>query len=309
MKVDLQIANIIFVIGMLALILSVAKTLIDLLTYSIDSTTTKSRLKQFNKGVKKDSESTVDTINSLTESIRRDVFPKIQNLLPSLKLENLEQLDADIKFIGWDDTFTAESYVATNLALRVVGLILGLLLFTMGGYMILVGLVFAGVCCFLLDYMFKAEVKGKNEALFKYFPDLVRIISGYLVAGMDLVRSMENSVRYVSEDWQPIINQFILDCNTKGTTQALDIMASTVNTFEVREFVSLVKLTMEQGGDAKEAFASQADKVAQMQKDQFILKIGGRKTMATMIQMPMLLCNMAVIAIPTMVNALGNLQF
>ena len=59
-----------------------------------------------------------------------------------------------VKFIGWDDTFTAESYVATNLALRVVGLILGLLLFTMGGYMILVGLVFAGVCCFLLDYMF-----------------------------------------------------------------------------------------------------------------------------------------------------------
>ena len=54
MKVDLQVANIIFVIGMLALILSVAKTLIDLLTYSIDSTTTKSRLKQFNKGVKKD---------------------------------------------------------------------------------------------------------------------------------------------------------------------------------------------------------------------------------------------------------------
>lgn len=309
MQVNLQVANIIFIIGMLALILTSVKTFVDIVTYSLDNTITKSRLKQFNKGVKKDSLSTFDTVSGLTESIRRDLFPKIQHLLPSLRLENLEQLDADLKFIGWDDTFTAESYVASNLALRVVGLILAVLLSTMGGYMILAGVVLFAVCSFLLDFMFKGEVKGKNEALFKYFPDLVRIISGYLVAGMDLVRAMENSVRYVSEDWQPIINQFILDCNTKGTTEALNILAGTVNTFEVREFVSLVKLTMEQGGDAKEAFASQADKIAQMQKDQFILKIGGRKTLATMIQMPMLLCNMAVIAVPTMVNALGNLQF
>ena len=309
MQLDLQVANIIFIIGMLALILTTVKTFVDIVTYSLDNTVTKSRLKQFNKGVKKDSLSTLDTVSSLTESIRRDLFPKIQHLLPSLRLENLEQLDLDLKFIGWDDTFTAESYVASNLALRVIGLILAALLATMGGYMIIVGVVIFACCSFLLDFMFKGEVKGKNEALFKYFPDLVRIISGYLVAGMDLVRAMENSVRYVSEDWQPIINQFILDCNTKGTTDALNILAGTVNTFEVREFVSLVKLTMEQGGDAKEAFASQADKIAQMQKDQFILKIGGRKTLATMIQMPMLLCNMAVIAVPTMVNALGNLQF
>jgi len=46
-----------------------------------------------------------------------------------------------------------------------------------------------------------------------------------------------------------------------------------------------------------------------MQKDQFLIKISGRKTLATMIQMPMLLCNMAVIAIPTMITALGSLEF
>ena len=309
MEINMSIANIIFIAGMLILLLSVAKTFVDLISSTLDSSITKSRLKQFSKGVKKDSASTVDTINDLTATIRSDWFPKLQKLLPSLRIENVEQLDKDIKFIAWDDTFTAESYIATNLILRIVGVIVGILLAMMGGYMIACGaIVFAG-CAFLLDYMFKSEVKGKNEALFKYFPDLVRIISGYLVAGMDLVRAMENSVRYVSDDWKPVINQFILDCNTKGTTAALDVMSNTVNMFEVREFVSLVKLTMEQGGDAKDAFAAQADKVAQMQKDQFLQKISGRKTLATMIQMPMLLCNMAVIAIPTMVTALGNLEF
>ena len=174
--------------------------------------------------------------------------------------------------------------------------------------MILAGVVTLLACFLLLDTMFKGEVKGKNEALFTDFPELVRIISGYLVAGMDLVRAMESSAKYVSDDWKPILNQFVLNCNTLGTTAALDIMANTVNMFEVREFVSLVKLTMEQGGDAKESFAAQAEKVAQMQKDQFLLKIGKRKTMASVVQMPMLLVNMAVIAIPTMVSALGNLQ-
>ena len=310
MDMDVRIASIIFVVGILILIFTTVQNFVDLVGMTIDSSTTKSRLKQFNKGVKKDSEATAETINGLTAYVRINLFPKLQKMLPSLRLENMEQLEKDIKFIGWDDTFTAESYIATNLILRIIGVVLSLLLMSMGGaYMILAGAAVFGVCCFVLDYMFKGEVKGKNEALFKYFPDLVRIVSGYLIAGMDLVRAMESSVRYVSDDWKPVINQFILDCNTKGTTEALDVMSNTVNMFEVREFVSLVKLTMEQGGDAKEAFAAQADKVAQMQKDQFLLKIGGRKTMATMIQMPMLLCNMAVIAIPTMVTALGNLEF
>ena len=309
MEINMSIANIIFIAGMLILILSTVKTFVDLVSSTLDSSVTKSRLKQFSKGVKKDSASTVDTLNDLTATVRSEWFPKLQKLLPSLRIENIEQLEKDIKFIAWDDTFTAESYIATNLILRIVGTIVGILLMTMGGYMILCGVVVFAACAFLLDYMFKGEVKGKNEALFKYFPDLVRIISGYLVAGMDLVRAMENSVRYVSDDWKPVINQFILDCNTKGTTAALDVMSNTVNMFEVREFVSLVKLTMEQGGDAKDAFAAQADKVAQMQKDQFLIKISGRKTLATMIQMPMLLCNMAVIAIPTMITALGNLEF
>lgn len=303
------IVSIVFVVAMVLLIMSAVKTFIDLGSSTIDNTTTKSRLKQFSKGVKQDSESTLETINSLTEMIREKWFPVLQKYLPSLRIDNLEQLDSDIKFIAWDDTFTAESYIATNIALKIIGVILCILLCMMGGiYMILAGVVTLLACFLLLDTMFKGEVKGKNEALFTDFPELVRIISGYLVAGMDLVRAMESSAKYVSDDWKPILNQFVLNCNTLGTTAALDIMANTVNMFEVREFVSLVKLTMEQGGDAKESFAAQAEKVAQMQKDQFLLKIGKRKTMASVVQMPMLLVNMAVIAIPTMVSALGNLQ-
>jgi Flp pilus assembly protein TadB len=308
MGANLTIANIIFIIGMLFLILTSAKTTVDLISGVIDNTTTKSRLKQFNKGVKKDDKSNFETIEGLTESIRVKWFPKLQKFMPSLQIDNLELLEKQIKFIGWDDTFTAESYIATNIALKIVGAVLFLVCASMGGTeMIIAGLILLAGCIFALDGMFKGEVKNKNNLLFADFPELIRIISGYLTAGMDLVRSIEESIKYVSDEWKPILNQFILDCNTKGVTIALDGLRDSVDMFEVREFVSLVKLTLEQGGEAKESFAAQADRVAEMQKNQFLIKIGKRKTMASMVQGPMLLCNMIVIALPTLVGSLGSL--
>jgi len=307
MATNLSIASMVFIIGMLLLLFSMVKTTIDLISGVFDNTTTKSRLKQFNKGVKKDDKSNFETVESLTESIRVKLFPKLQKLMPSLRIDNLEQLEKDIKFIGWDDTFTAESYVATNIALKIIGVVLFLVCSLMGGSLIFAGLILMAVCFFMLDKMFKGEVKSKNELLFADFPELVRIISGYLTAGMDLVRSIEESIKYVSDEWKPILNQFILDCNTRGVTIALDTMRDSVDMFEVREFVSLVKLTLEQGGEAKESFAAQADRVAEMQKNQFLIKIGKRKTMASMVQGPMLLCNMIVIALPTLVGSLGSL--
>lgn len=307
MTSNLSAANIVFIVGMMLLIFSIVKTTVDLVSGLFDNTMTKSRLKQFNKGVKKDDKSNFETVESLTEIIRVKWFPKLQKIMPSLKLDNLEQLEKQIKFIGWDDTFTAESYIATNIALKIVGVILFLICASMGGSLIFAGLLFMGVAFLLLDIMFKGEVKGKNELLFADFPELIRIISGYLTAGMDLVRSIEESIKYVSDEWKPILNQFMLDCNTKGVTAALDVMRESVDMFEVREFVSLVKLTLEQGGEAKESFAAQADRVADMQKNQFLIKIGKRKTMASMVQGPMLLCNMVVIALPTLVGSLGSL--
>ena len=153
---------------------------------------------------------------------------------------------------------------------------------------------------FLMDFLYKSDLKSKNAILFSDFPDFIRIVSGYLVANMPLVQAIEESIKYVSEDWRPILSQFIVDCNSRGVDAALEGLRNTVNIFEVREFVALVRLTLEQGGDAKESFIEQADKVAEMQKDMFIIKIGKRKTMATIVQFPCLLITMAILALPVL---------
>lgn len=302
-----EVVSIVFLVVMILLILSLVHNTVDILVSVTDNAITKSRLKQFKKGTKRAEVSSKDQISSVTEIIRYRLFPKLQTFLPSLKVESLEQRERDLKFIGWDDTFTAETFVATSIGLKIVGvilLILGVLtkdLLGLYGVLVLCG---GGLACIvLLDNMYNSENKSKNEALFAEFPDFVRIVSGYLTANMPLVQAIDESIKYVSDDWKPILSQFTVDCNSKGVNAALEGMRDTVNIFEVREFVALVRLTLEQGGEAKESFAAQAEKVAEMQKDLFILKISKRKMMATVCQGPSLLLTMVVLMVPTLMGS------
>lgn len=299
--------TIILGILMVLVIISFVNNVAELIMGMTDNAISKSRLKQFKKGTKREDISTKDQITGITEIIRYRLFPKLQRILPTLKIESMEQREKDLRFIGWDDTFTAETFIATSIGLKIVGVILLILTFLLkdiGGIYLVLVMGVAGACCiFLLDNMYNGEVSSKNDSLFSDFPDFVRIVSGYLTANMPLVNAIAESVKYVSDDWKPILGQFIVDCQNKGVNAALEGLRDTVNIFEVREFVALVRLTLEQGGEAKESFAAQADKVAEMQKDQFILKIGKRKMMATVCQAPSLLITMVVLMVPTLMNS------
>ena len=303
----ITVVNVIFVAIMIILILSVCANVVDLVIGFSDYQVSKSRLKQFQKGTKEAQASMKDQIISITDIVKQRIFPMVQSMLPSLRVENVEQRDKNLKFIGWDDTFTAESFLATSIGLKIVGIVL--IIFGVIFYFLMNDIKFLAVfgllgvtAIFLLDFLYNSDVKNKNSILFADFPDFVRIVSGYLIANMPLVQAIEESIKYVSEDWRPILSQFIVDCNSRGVDAALEGLRNTVNIFEVREFVALVRLTLEQGGDAKESFVEQADKVAEMQKDMFIIKIGKRKTMATIVQFPCLLITMAILALPVLGN-------
>lgn len=302
-----QMISLVFLVVMIALLASIVHNVVDIIVSMTDSAVSKSRLKQFKKGTKREEATTKEQLGTITEIIRFNLFPKLHAFLPSLKIENLEQRERDLKFIGWDDTFTAETFVATSIGLKIFGVILLILaLLTkdiLGIYGLLV-LGVMGVCCIvLLDNMYNSEQKTRNEALFADFPEFVRIVSGYLTANMPLVMAIEESIKYVSEEWKPILGQFIVDCNARGVSAALEGMRDSVNIFEVREFVALVRLTLEQGGEAKESFNAQADKVAEMQKDLFLLKISKRKMMATVCQGPSMLMTMVVLMVPTLMSS------
>ena len=173
------------------------------------------------------------------------------------------------------------------------------------GKMKVVILILAAVCIFGLEYWMTSTVKSIKEELFAEFPDFIRIVSGYLSADIPLVQSISDSIRYVGDAWDPILKTFVIDCENKSIDFALERMRDTVDLFEVKEFISLIRLTLEQGGNAKEGFLAQADKIEELQKSQLIIKVGKRKMMGTVAQAPLLLLNMVIIAVPTVVQALG----
>lgn len=300
--VDLIVYAVLFII-MAILIMVVVANFIDVFISISGTNIYKKRANQLKKEMQRKNNNTVETIERMVKPVESHVLPKLAKFLPDLSVDGQEQLKKNLALAGWDDTFTPQSYVATIVALRIMGLLaIPIVLLVARGIAILWGMVICGCAMFLLDYMFKGDLKNKSEALFAEFPDFIRVVSGYLSADIPLVDSIKDSVQYVGPAWRPLLKQLVVDCETKSTMDALNTLKDTIDIFEVKEFISLVKLTLEQGGDIKDGFAQQADKINNMRRNAMYIKIGQRKTMSTMIQFPLLLINTVIVLVPTLVN-------
>lgn len=297
------LAYIFFFIVIAVLLMVVISNFVDI-AFSISGTSIyKRRQSQLHRELERKNNNTVETIDRLTEPVQRKLFPIIGRWLPSLSLDGQEQLRKDLALCGWDDTFTPQSMVATSIVLKIMGIAaLPFVFIFTKGIATVWGLVICGCAIFLLDYMFKGDLKNKSNVLFAEFPDFIRIVSGYLSADISFVDSIRDSVQYVGPAWRPLLKQLVIDCETKSTMDALNTLKDTIDIFEVKEFIALVKLTLEQGGEVKEGFAQQADKINAMRKNAMYIKIGQRKTMSTILQFPLLLINTFVVLIPTFVN-------
>lgn len=130
------------------------------------------------------------------------------------------------------------------------------------------------------------------------FPDFMRVMESFLSAGLPFTKAVEESIKYVGPDWQPILKKFVVEADVKSVTEALDGLRDDVDLIAVREFVAMVRLTIEQGGEAKESFSRQADKIREMQQDAIAIKIGKRETMGVLLTFPLLLAVIAVMGLP-----------
>lgn len=253
------------------------------------------RLRQLQFSKKKEEADMGELIDKVTK-------PVITHILPKLKPRNLEQLERDLKMAKWDKNFTALQYRALSLTLKVAGLIIGALLYSSSA---MIAFVWAGVLIFGLDYLFKNSRNNRRDKLIADFPDFIRITEGYLTANVPFSQAVAESIKYVGDDWKPILQNFVVECDVKSIEEALETLKKDVDLFEVREFVALVKLTLEQGGDASDSFSAQADKIREMQLDMMAMKIGKRQMMGIAIQAPLLLCNLLVFGLPT-VSSMTN---
>lgn len=254
----------------------------------------KKRLKQLKLKTKQDKE-----LDELIDDVTK---PIIKHILPRMKIKNLDELEMDLKMAKWDRYFRPKQYIAFRLLLRGIGIVVFFVLNTQSTMFALIWFV---ALFFGLDFLLRNSISNRKNRLFRDLPNFIRVTEGYLLANFPFPLAVQHAIAYVGEEWRPILRKFVVDCEVKGIDRALDELKNEVDLFEMKEFVALVRLTLDQGGDVKQGFSEQAEKVRQMINDLMALKIGQRQVMAMLLQAPLLLCVFLVVGLPTVSSMLN----
>lgn len=253
------------------------------------------RLKSLNFDKKEDAD-----LKGIIDSATK---PIISHILPHLSIKNPEKIEKDLKMAKWDKYMTAQQFIALNYGLKMLSIILFAVIYPTSSFIAIVWFV---VLFFGISFLMRNSANNRRTALMNEFPDLIRIAQGYISIGYPIAKAFEYSIKFVGEEWQDILRDFVVTDNLSGVDKALERLKEEVDVFEVREFVSLIRFILEQGGDAKSGFESQANKIQGMLEDVMMLKIGKRKTMSIIIQAPLLLAIMAAFGLPT-IQSMMNL--
>lgn len=249
------------------------------------------RIKQLDFNHDKADVTEADLINRVTAPIIKYVFPK-------LKPRSMHELEQDLKFINWDEKINAQQFVALNYILKAAGVLVGIIAWNLLSPTF--GCVLFAVLFFGLHFMLNNSVKEKKQKVFSEFPDFIRVIQGYLTAGIPLSRAVEEAFPYMSPAWQDIMKNFIINTRLLSVEDALEKIKEDVDVFEIQEFFSLIQLNLKQGIDIKASFNSQREKVADMQYEVLMNKIGRRQMMGVLLQGPLLLTMIVAFGLPTL---------
>lgn len=228
--------------------------------------------------------------------------PVIKYIFPHFKFKNNEQLNSDLDFVGWGRFVRAEQFRALTLIMRALGILIVLLTYqTIWPIAVVTG------SAFLLGppFFLKMEVDEKKTEMVGEFPEFIRLTQGYLAANQTLTDAIEHTLPYVATNWQPILENYIKNARTRNEKTALSMMKDEVNIPEVKELLSLIRLSMDQGTNLYESFENQHEKVRNMQLGAMMKKIHTRKNMAILVQYPMLLMIFVAIGLPTFNAVMG----
>lgn len=283
----------ILIIAFFALLLFMFKNIFTIVFSINNMSNHKKRMKQlrFDKNSSLSEEDTTkDLINKVTK-------PIIRHILPHLMMADLDLVDKKLRLAKWNRFFTAVQYRAFIILLRILGVTLGIIFGLSSIYM---GAIWFVALAVMPSFLLNNEVKNKKEELLIGFPDFIRITEGYLSAGYTFVDAVTETIPYVDKNWEPILQKFVLETQLNSIEFALDMLKNEVDIFEVKEFVSLVRLAIEQGGEAKDSFSAQADKIRQLQMDIIEMKINKRKMYAVAVNGPVIIGVMIVFGLPVM---------
>lgn len=257
----------------------------------------KERMKQldFNREkIKSKDETDVEQIRKLVNDI---TTPLIKHVMPNIEYrKDLETLERNLKFAGADKYVTATQYIVLIITGRAVGL---------GAFILFAPFALPMSFLWLFAFavfppmLFSNSVKNKKEVLLLGFPEFINISKSYLASGMSFEKAVEESIVYVNKEWQELLKNFLINSETLSRKECLEILAEESNIFEIKEFMSLVQLNMEQGIDVKDSFERQYGKIKELQNLAFIKKIEGRKIWTILVQGPVLLTILVAFGLPT----------
>lgn len=263
--------------------------------YSIDVTNIhKKRLKQLEFNNKRTSSD--EGNKEIIELIDKVTSPVITYILPKLKQGDLTQLEKDLEMSQWNKYFTPITFTAMDVLLKILGIFAFLILAKVS---LIMAILWGCGLFFLFKFLFKNSLKERRFRLLSQFPEFIEMTAGYLNSDMSLSQGIELSLPYVGEEWKPILQEFVINCQVNSQNEAITEMQNKVDIFEVREFWSLVKLNTEQGIDIKECFEAQSQKIRDLQLEIMLDKIGKREVMSIAIQGPLLLTMILSFGLPT----------
>lgn len=245
---------------------------------------------QFTEEGRKATDGTADMIDTLTS-------PVIKYLLPKFQMRDKEKLKKDLKIAGWENNFTPEQYIAMNIILKIVGVVAGAIFIGFAWQMAVVWFVLG---FFGFGFFFNNSIKERKKKIFNEFPNFIRIIQGYLTAGIPLSKAVEEALPYMSPEWKVLMKEFVINTNLLSVQDAIQKLNEEVDIFEIQEFFSLIRLNIEQGINVRESFDGQREKVVDMQFEAMMNTIGQRQVMATILQGPLLLTMIVAFGLPVL---------
>lgn len=237
-------------------------------------------------------ETTEDKAMSLMDKV---TDPVIKYVIPSLRLSNMKDIEEMLMLSKWDRYMTAMQFVSISIITKILALIFFIIQMNDG---VVFALVVSVIVAFAIDFLIRNEISERKKRLLLEFPDFIRMVQVYLSGGLTYVDSLVESVEFMGEDWQEIIRNIVAVASTGDIEGSLDVLVEEFPIRESKEFVSLVKLSMSQGGDLSEAFNSQADRVKELYIDAKDAQIEKRKIYATLMQFPLLVAAMLTFALP-----------
>lgn len=235
-------------------------------------------------------------INDITTPLIKHVMPNIEYR------KDLDSLEKNLKFAGFDKYFTASQYIALIIAGRFAGLFAFIVFFPFAKPIAFLWLFALGI---FPSFLFKNSVNNKKEVLLMGFPEFINISKSYLASGMTFEKAVEESIMYVNKEWQELLKRYLINSETLSRRECLTILAEESNIFEIKEFMSLVQLNMEQGIDVKDSFERQYGKIKDLQNLAIMKKIEGRKVWTVLVQGPVLLTILVAFGLPTFESMMG----